>query len=93
MCGRWSTASWNRGRPLPPRSILLTFDDAYESVLTEAVPVLDRLGIRGVIGVVERRAEHAHHHVSDQRAARPLMRKDHLGHARPVNPGDYRLGR
>jgi glycosyltransferase involved in cell wall biosynthesis/peptidoglycan/xylan/chitin deacetylase (PgdA/CDA1 family) len=40
------------GRPLPPRSILLTFDDAYESVLTEAVPVLDRFGIRGVVCVV-----------------------------------------
>lgn len=40
------------GRPLPPRSVLLTFDDAYSSVLTEAAPVLDRLGIRGVVCVV-----------------------------------------
>ncbi|MFB9356758.1 glycosyltransferase [Actinoplanes nipponensis] len=40
------------GRPLPPRSVLLTFDDAYSSVLTDAAPVLDRLGIRGVVCVV-----------------------------------------
>jgi glycosyltransferase involved in cell wall biosynthesis/peptidoglycan/xylan/chitin deacetylase (PgdA/CDA1 family) len=40
------------GRPLPPRSVLLTFDDAYESVLTNAAPVLSRLGIRGLVCVV-----------------------------------------
>jgi glycosyltransferase involved in cell wall biosynthesis/peptidoglycan/xylan/chitin deacetylase (PgdA/CDA1 family) len=40
------------GRPLPPRSVLLTFDDAYESVLTDAAPILDRFGIRGVVCVV-----------------------------------------
>lgn len=40
------------GRQLPPGSVLLTFDDAYESLLTEAVPVLARLGARGVVFVV-----------------------------------------
>ena len=40
------------GRPLPPRSVLLTFDDAYESLLTAAAPVLARFGARGVVFVV-----------------------------------------
>ena len=40
------------GRPLPPRSVLLTFDDAYESLLTNAAPILRRRGITGVVCVV-----------------------------------------
>ncbi|MGX6605274.1 glycosyltransferase [Micromonosporaceae bacterium Da 78-11] len=40
------------GRPLPPRSVLLTFDDAYESLLTNAAPILERRGIVGVACVV-----------------------------------------
>ena len=40
------------GRPLPPRSVLLTFDDGYESLLTNAAPVLRGFGITGVVCVV-----------------------------------------
>ena len=40
------------GRPLPPGSTLLTFDDAYESVALNAAPVLERHGIPAVICVV-----------------------------------------
>ncbi|MFC7273509.1 glycosyltransferase [Paractinoplanes rhizophilus] len=40
------------GRPLKPRSVLLTFDDAYESMLTHAAPVLERHGIPAVVCVV-----------------------------------------
>jgi glycosyltransferase involved in cell wall biosynthesis len=40
------------GRPLKPNSVLLTFDDAYESLITNAVPVLDRLGIPAVVCTV-----------------------------------------
>ena len=40
------------GRPLAPGSVLLTFDDAYRSVLTHAAPVLHRLGVPAVICVV-----------------------------------------
>lgn len=32
-----------RGRHLPPRPVLITFDDGYRSVLTHAAPVLTRL--------------------------------------------------
>lgn len=33
---------WQQGTtPLPPRSVAITFDDAYESVLRHAVPLLD----------------------------------------------------
>jgi glycosyltransferase involved in cell wall biosynthesis/peptidoglycan/xylan/chitin deacetylase (PgdA/CDA1 family) len=40
------------GRPLEPRSVLLTFDDAYESLFTNAAPILERLGIPAVVCVV-----------------------------------------
>ena len=35
-------AAWQRGHgTLPPRPIAITFDDAYESVVSEAIPQLD----------------------------------------------------
>jgi GT2 family glycosyltransferase/peptidoglycan/xylan/chitin deacetylase (PgdA/CDA1 family) len=40
------------GAPLPPRSVLLTFDDAYASLLTAAAPVLETRGIPAVVLVV-----------------------------------------
>ncbi len=33
------------GRPLPPRALLVTFDDGLREQVDEALPVLDRLGI------------------------------------------------
>lgn len=30
------------GRPLPPRTVALTFDDGYESILTQAMPRITR---------------------------------------------------
>ncbi|MFJ1751730.1 polysaccharide deacetylase family protein [Kitasatospora sp. NPDC088134] len=39
-------------RPLPPRSVLVTFDDGDRSVLTEALPVLARLGIPAAAYVI-----------------------------------------
>ncbi len=35
--------------PLPPRSVLLTFDDGYRNCITHAFPVLQERGIRPVI--------------------------------------------
>lgn len=35
--------------PVPPRAALVTFDDGYRSVLTRALPVLDRYGIPAVV--------------------------------------------
>jgi len=33
------------GKPLPPGTVVLTFDDGYASVFTEAFPVLAKLGV------------------------------------------------
>lgn len=45
-------------RPLPPRAVMLTFDDGYRSVLTEALPVLERHAMPATVfvctGPVER---------------------------------------
>jgi peptidoglycan/xylan/chitin deacetylase (PgdA/CDA1 family)/GT2 family glycosyltransferase len=40
------------GRPLPDRSLLLTFDDAFVSVARDAAPILRSLGIPAVVCVV-----------------------------------------
>lgn len=39
------------GRLLPPRAVLLTFDDGYRSVLTRAAPALARHGLPAVVFV------------------------------------------
>ncbi|MFJ8477192.1 polysaccharide deacetylase family protein [Kitasatospora sp. NPDC094011] len=39
-------------RPLPPRSVLVTFDDADRSVLTHALPALDARGIPATAFVI-----------------------------------------
>jgi peptidoglycan/xylan/chitin deacetylase (PgdA/CDA1 family) len=41
-------AAWREGAPLPPHPIVLTFDNGYSSQYTNALPVLRRLGWRGV---------------------------------------------
>ncbi|BFV58909.1 hypothetical protein KCMC57_up40130 [Kitasatospora sp. CMC57] len=40
------------GRPLPPRSVLVTFDDGDRTVLTRGLPVLTRLGVPAAAFVV-----------------------------------------
>lgn len=42
---------WRRGRPLPPRPIVLTFDDGYHSHVTNAAPILSRQGWAGVVNL------------------------------------------
>jgi peptidoglycan/xylan/chitin deacetylase (PgdA/CDA1 family) len=37
------------GRPLPPRAVLVTFDDGYQSVKELAVPILERFDVPAVI--------------------------------------------
>jgi peptidoglycan/xylan/chitin deacetylase (PgdA/CDA1 family) len=39
-------------RALPARAVLITFDDGYRNVLTEAAPLLNRLGIRATAFVI-----------------------------------------
>ncbi len=43
---------WLDGAPLPPRSVLLTFDDAYADLLDHAAPALERRGIPALVLVV-----------------------------------------
>ncbi|SIT50417.1 Biofilm PGA synthesis deacetylase PgaB [Paraburkholderia piptadeniae] len=47
-------ASRNGGPRLPPRAVLLTFDDAYKSQFTHAFPLLQQYGYPALIGVVTR---------------------------------------
>lgn len=47
-------ASRNGGPRLPPRAVLLTFDDAYKSQFTKAFPLLRQYNYPALIGVVTR---------------------------------------
>lgn len=47
-------ASHVEGRPLPQRSVLLTFDDGYQDFATNAWPVLSALGLPAVLFVPTR---------------------------------------
>lgn len=53
LCHPVSLADWRAhretGQQLPARSVLVTFDDGYRSVLTEALPVLERHGVPAVV--------------------------------------------
>jgi peptidoglycan/xylan/chitin deacetylase (PgdA/CDA1 family) len=55
-CHPISLACWREaragGRPLPERAVVLTFDDGYRSVLTDALPVLRRYGVPGAVFLV-----------------------------------------
>jgi peptidoglycan/xylan/chitin deacetylase (PgdA/CDA1 family) len=46
-----AAAMLRRGADLPPRSLVLTFDDGYRSVYTEALPVLQRYGMTATVFV------------------------------------------
>ena len=53
LCSPISLAHWREARTgrasLPPRPVLVTFDDGYRSVLTEALPVLERYEVPAVV--------------------------------------------
>lgn len=40
------------GKPLPPRAVLLTFDDGYRSHYTKVLPLLERFKYPAVMGIV-----------------------------------------
>jgi peptidoglycan/xylan/chitin deacetylase (PgdA/CDA1 family) len=44
-------AAWTRGRPLPRKPVVITFDDGYLGDYTHARPVLRRLGWPGVLNL------------------------------------------
>ena len=60
-CSPLSLEDWQeiaRGaRRLPPRAVLMTFDDGYRNVLTCGLPVLERYGIPAVVFVCTRPVE------------------------------------
>lgn len=45
-------ASRNGGKPLPPRSVLITFDDGFMSHYTKVLPLLKRFNYPAVMGIV-----------------------------------------
>jgi peptidoglycan/xylan/chitin deacetylase (PgdA/CDA1 family) len=51
-----STNDWvawlTERRPIPGKSVLITFDDGYEDLIQYALPVLSRYGLKGVVYVV-----------------------------------------
>ncbi len=44
-------AAWRESRPLPPKPVLITFDDGYEGVHGHALPVLARHGFTATVFV------------------------------------------
>ncbi|MER3401486.1 MAG: hypothetical protein C4313_10280 [Thermoflexus sp.] len=50
-------AHLTQGQPLPPRPVVLTFDDGYRDAYTEAFPRLLRYGFRGTFFVLTGRAD------------------------------------
>jgi peptidoglycan/xylan/chitin deacetylase (PgdA/CDA1 family) len=44
--------AWDRGRALPPRTVVLTFDDGFASVREVAAPALAEAGFRATVFVV-----------------------------------------
>ncbi|MFC9230770.1 polysaccharide deacetylase family protein [Streptomyces decoyicus] len=45
------SAAWRGGRPLPPKPVLITFDDGYEGVYRHALPALARHGFPATLFV------------------------------------------
>jgi peptidoglycan/xylan/chitin deacetylase (PgdA/CDA1 family) len=50
---------WRTGRPLPPKPIVLSFDDGYRSHYTNALPVLRSLHWPGVLNLELRNERHS----------------------------------
>ncbi len=49
-------AAANGTKPLPPKPVMLTFDDWFPSHYALALPILDRLGLKGVFFVPSKKA-------------------------------------
>jgi len=68
-------AHYGSGRPLPPRAVLITFDDGYRDNLENALPVLKRYGYPAVLFVP----------IAFLGASRPLPHDEHLAARGLVN--------
>ncbi|EME99512.1 polysaccharide deacetylase family protein [Streptomyces mobaraensis NBRC 13819 = DSM 40847] len=51
LTARELAGAWRDGRPLPPRPVLITFDDGYEGVHRHALPVLAEHGFASTVFV------------------------------------------
>jgi peptidoglycan/xylan/chitin deacetylase (PgdA/CDA1 family) len=49
--------AWTRGKALPPKPVVLSFDDGYQSQAATAAPALDKLGWPGVLNLRGKGAE------------------------------------
>jgi peptidoglycan/xylan/chitin deacetylase (PgdA/CDA1 family) len=43
--------AWTRGRPIPRRAVVVSFDDGYRGIYTNAFPVMRRLGWPGTLNL------------------------------------------
>ena len=61
-------------RPLPPRAVVLTFDDGYENFYEYALPVLARFGFPAIVyALSDRLGQPSSWFAADGRATPPLM--------------------
>lgn len=61
-------------RPLPPRAVVLTFDDGYENFYEYALPVLARFGFSAIVyALADRLGQPSAWFAADGRATPPLM--------------------
>ena len=44
--------AWQTGQPLPPQSVVLTFDDGYEDFFTAARPILRALDLKATVYII-----------------------------------------
>ncbi len=88
-CHVLSPADWSRvaagTMPPPPRAVMLTFDDGYRSVLTHALPVLERHGMPAAVFVctmpIERQVRFWFDAVAEQGGEAAVERAKTLGYS------------
>jgi peptidoglycan/xylan/chitin deacetylase (PgdA/CDA1 family) len=57
---------YSEGRPIPDKSVVLTFDDGYSNNYTYAYPILKELGFKGTIFVITSKINQEGYLTSDQ---------------------------
>ncbi len=72
------------GAPLPPRAVLITFDDAYADLSGAALPILERLGIPATIFVPTAFPDHPERGFHTDRIHRGFTRTTRRGVETPI---------
>lgn len=76
--------------PIPPRAVVLTFDDGYRSFIEHALPVLQRHGFPAIVYVLAQRAgDAADWYAVDNQATPALMTWDEI---RPLPAQGIEIG-